>query len=347
MGDSNGLWVAPEDALDAAVCLAREAVQAVLQRAEYEALKVLAWRFRFGAHVVAASATAGEHHAIYVSSEEVIHKAADTGIIICETWVGFVLQYPQWRVAAWPKDTAHADEIVRRARGRVGSVDASSGSFLAIGDHFVCECYTGTASSEEVGNAATALAALATSGAATGAAASAPYAVSTATVYALGFIPMGTATVVSGGVLAAGAMVGAAAGAALAAPVYWSWRRAAREAALYRLPFCLVNQTTRPLYARAFKADDTYCLVPVCGLGGASEGELPAGRVLELDPPVDGIEEFRVAVAEKGSYFTEERLRALARRGSVYSLRPGADGETSLAMARVPRTVLPAYSTVW
>lgn len=339
---SHGVWVSPEDAADMIAILARDAVRTVLQRAEYEALKVLAWRFRFGAHIVASSSELGEHHAVYVSSEEVIHKTADTGEIVAETWVAFVLQFPKWRVVAWPEDTRHADDIVNRARQRVGSVEGYS-TFLSSSEHFVRECYTGSASSEEVSSAAKALATLATGGAATGAVASAPYAVSTATVYAMGFIPVGTATVVSGGVIAAGAVAGAAAGAVLAAPVYWSWRRAVRDASMRRLPFCLVNETSLTIYIRAYRVDDEYCLLPVYGISGSSEGDLPAGRVLELDPPLDGIDEFRLVISEKGTYFTEERLRVVARRGSVYSLRPAATGQGSISMLRVPRRVLPAY----
>mmetsp|Transcript_97511 Transcript_97511/g.291229 ORF Transcript_97511/g.291229 Transcript_97511/m.291229 type:complete len:367 (+) Transcript_97511:94-1194(+) len=337
-----GVWVSHDDAVDAAAALAREAVRVVMQRAEYEALKVLAWRFRFGAHIVASSATLGETHAVYVSSEEVVHKTMDTGEVVAETWVAFVVQFPKWRVAAWPENTAHADEIVRRARERVGSVEGYS-TLLGSSEHFVCECYTGSASSGEVASAAKALATLATGGAATGAVASAPLAVSTATVYAMGFIPIGTATVVSGGVIVAGAAAGAAAGAVLAAPVYWSWRRAAREASLRRLPFCLVNETRLTLYVRAYRVDDGYCILPVHGLSGSSEGDLPAGRVLELDPPLDGVDEFRLVISEKGTYFTEERLRAVARRGSVYGLRPAAGSQGTISVLRVPRTVLPAY----
>mmetsp|Transcript_11994 Transcript_11994/g.33893 ORF Transcript_11994/g.33893 Transcript_11994/m.33893 type:complete len:361 (-) Transcript_11994:126-1208(-) len=340
---SPALWVSPEDAADMVATLARDAVRSALQRAEYEALKVLAWRFRFGAHIVASSPSLGEHHAVYVSSEEVIHKTLDTGEVVAETWVTFVLQFPNWRVATWPENTAHADEIVRRARQRVGSVEGYS-SLSASSEHFVRECYTGSASSEEVSSAAKALATLATGGAATGLAASAPFAVSTATVYYLGFIPVGTATVMSGGVLAAGAVAGATAGAVLAAPMYWSYRRAAREAAMRRLPFCLINETSLTLYVRAYRVDDDYGVLPVYGLSGNSEGDLPSGRVLELDPPLDGVEEFRLVISEQGTYFTEERLRAVARRGSVYGLRPPARSDASISMLRVPRAVLPAYS---
>lgn len=321
--------------------LVRETVRSVLARSEYEALKVLAWRFRFGAHIIAASSTFGEHHAIYVSSEEIIHKSPSTGEVIAETWVAFATQFPTWRVTAWPESAKHADEIVQRARERLGTTEAYS-SFLANGEYFVRECYTGVASSGELSSAAKTWATLATSGAATGAAASAPFAVSTVTVYAMGVIPWGTATVVSGGVLAAGAAAGAAVGAVLAAPIYWSYRRAAREAALRRLPFCLVNESGMLLYARVYRVDDDYCLLPICGLSGASEGELQPGQMLELDPPLEATDEFRLVISDsKGGYFTEEKLRALARRGSVYSVR--ANGPDVVTMLRVPRTVLPAY----
>ncbi|CAK0891794.1 unnamed protein product [Prorocentrum cordatum] len=61
--------------------------------------------------------------------------------------------------------------------------------------------------------------------------------------------------------------------------------------------------------------------------------------------------EFQISVSERGAYLTTERLRAAARRGSVYSVRapPALEGaaarpeEGALAMSRVPRSVLPAY----
>lgn len=349
MGD--GFWRSPEDTADTAAIHAREAVRKALLRAEYEALKLLAWRFRFGAHIVASSVALGEHHALYISSEEVIHREEDTGKVVSDTWITLLLRFSHWRAVAWPGDTAHADEVVRRARARVGDVDGYSLLFGGTSEHFVRECYTGSASSDEAVSKATTFATLATGGASAGAAAAAPFAVSTATVYALGFIPVGTATVVSGGVIAAGAALGAAVGGLVAAPLYWSWRRSARQQSMRRLQFCLVNETGRPLYVRAYRLDDSYCVVPIYGLAGSSEGDIAAGRLLELDPPEDA-EEFRVVLSERGSYFTSECLRAVARRGSVYALRgegpaasPGPGAESAgLTMSRVPRSVLPAYS---
>ncbi|CAK0891795.1 unnamed protein product [Prorocentrum cordatum] len=141
------------------------------------------------------------------------------------------------------------------------------------------------------------------------------------------------------------------------APLIQKYRYRAEQAgggpaeASARLSFCLINETAQPLYVRAYRRDDSYCVVPVCGLGGVSEGELPPGHLLELDPPDDSVEEFQISVSERGAYLTTERLRAAARRGSVYSVRapPALEGaaarpeEGALAMSRVPRSVLPAY----
>mmetsp|Transcript_166850 Transcript_166850/g.530496 ORF Transcript_166850/g.530496 Transcript_166850/m.530496 type:complete len:105 (-) Transcript_166850:38-352(-) len=99
-----------------------------------------------------------------------------------------------------------------------------------------------------------------------------------------------------------------------------------------------------------FHASDEYCMVPVFGMGGSAEGDVAPGLLLELDPP-DAAEDFRVLVADLGatvSYFAKTRARAIARRGSVYSLRstPGVqeNGSDGLELVRIPRSVLPAYS---
>mmetsp|Transcript_64030 Transcript_64030/g.111553 ORF Transcript_64030/g.111553 Transcript_64030/m.111553 type:complete len:423 (-) Transcript_64030:50-1318(-) len=382
-----GVWVAPEDEADAeratkddAFAIARVAVQAALRRAEYEALKVLAWRFPHGTHVTAMSCAEdckAEHHAVYCSSEEVIHKIPPSGTVVADTWFSFLMRFPKWRIIAWPDDSAHGDEIVKRARRRVGAEEGYSNLLGNNSERFVEECYTGTSSSVNADTLAVTASATAASAAA-GAYVAAPYAVSTVTTYALGIIPWGTATVVSGSVIAAGAAVGAAVGATVLAPTYWYYRRSAKEASLGRLPFCIINQSSESVRVSTYKLSDTYRWVPVVGLAGQSAGNLAPQSLLELDPPEDS-DEFQVEVAWQKAptstvswvtsqvtsmvprIFASEDLRAVVRRGSVYRLTE-AFASTSSAkvpdemeasttkeaalqfeLARVPRSVLPAY----
>lgn len=395
-GSGDGtLVVSPEDSKDIARSIANDVVAAVLRRSEYEALKVLAWRFPHGTHVTALSTIhncKAEHHALYVSSEEVIHKQWPDGTIVGESWIAFLLKFPRWRVQDWPCDTAHGDAIVERARRRVGEVEGYN-DIVSNSEHFVEECYSGVASSSKVNAGAKTLATAATATGATGAAIALPYAYSTTTVYMLGIIPWGTATVFSGGTVLAGAAVGAAVGTVVVAPTLWAWRRNAREASLGRLPFCILNQSRHHLAVSTYKMDDAYRWIAVMGMAGQSTGDVGSQRILELDPP-DDAEEFQVEVslgepaappaegwvgsavgtvtsvaqgvsslatslASRVPYLSsspKENLRAVVRRGSVYriaelALPPADAGDARppgpaelLEVARIPRTVLPAYA---
>lgn len=353
-GSSDGSSViAPEDAGDSLRAMAADVVAATLRRAEYEALKVLAWRFPHGTHITAmpvGNDRKAEHHAVYVSSEEVISKRWPDGLVINETWISFMMKYPLWRVANWPKTAIHGDEIVQRARDQVGKEESYS-EILCNSEHFVQECYTGVASSSNVRSGATAIAGCATASSATGAAIALPFAYSSTAVYALGIIPWGTATVFSGGVIAAGALLGAAVGSTVVAPTMWSWRQSAREASLSRLAFCILNQSTRHLQVSAYRVDDAYRRIAVVGIAGQSSGYIAPEHILELDPPHDA-EEFQIEVTfgqavapeaetwigsaasaawSAGSLAASlvprlpyisaqpfEGLRAIVRRGSVY-----------------------------
>jgi len=305
----------------------------------------LAWRFRYGTHVVASSAAAGVRHAVYISKEEVIHRE-DSGEVVSEPWVKFLLRFPQWREVAWPEDDVHADQVVERARLRVGATEARSGYLLNSSEHFVNECFFGVASSSDAQSKVTTVASLATGGAAAGAAAASAASSSSIAMSAAAT----AAAAVGGGALVAGAAAGAAAGALLAAPIYWSWRQSARHESLGRLPFCVINETMEPQYIRVYRADDSTCLVPIYGLSGNSEGSVAAGHLLELDPPDDS-EEFRVIFGQRGYIMNTESLRAFVRRGSVYRLNESDGGVSKAAaadalglnLARIPRGVLPAY----
>jgi hypothetical protein len=386
----SAIFVTPEDAQDIARSVANDVVAAAFRRAEYEALKVLAWRFPHGTHITAMSVAQAEHHAIYASSEEVIHKE-DDGMIVNESWISFLMKYPRWRITSWPSSSLHGDEIVERARRRTGEAGGHN-EILNNSEHFVQECYTGSASSSKVSAGAAALVSCAATSSATGAAVAAPFAFSTTTVYVLGVIPWGTATVFSGGTVLAGAAVGAAIGSVVMAPTYWAKRRNALEASLCRLPFCLLNQADRHLHVYTYHLADNYRLVSVMGLAGQSAGYLGPQNILELDPPEDS-EEFQVEVvfdsppaetwtgsavgtvasAARGvgslasslvprvSFLSSgsqepQTLRAVVRRGSVYricELDKAADDAAPngtadvMEIARVPRTVLPAYGIPW
>jgi len=290
-----GIVVTLEDAKDMARSIANDVVAAAFRRAEYEALKVLAWRFPHGTHIAAMSMSALEHHAIYVNSEEVIHRCEKDGVIVSVAWISFLMKFPRWRILAWPSSAAHGDGVVEVARRRVGEQQAYS-EILNNSEHFVQECYTGTAFSGNVSAGATATLSCAATSAATGAAVATPFAFSTTTVYMLGIIPWGTATVFSGGVVAAGALVGAAVGAAFIAPTYWSWRQSAREASFGRLPFCILNQSSRHLHVSTYHLNDTYRWVAVVGLAGQSSAVVHPQNIQELDPSQDA-DEFQVEIA--------------------------------------------------
>jgi len=338
VGRGATLVVMPEDAEDIARAMANDVVAAVLQKSEYEALKVLAWRFPHGTHVTAMSTTAdykAEHHAIYISSEEVIHKRWPDGVVQCESWISFLLKYPRWRIFAWPTDSSHGDEIAQRARRRVGDVDGYS-DILSNSEHFAEECYTGIARSGKVSAGATTIASCTTASCATGAAIAVPFAYSTTTVYAFGIIPVGTATIFSGGVVAAGAMIGAAVGTAVVAPTMWAWRRTAREASLGRLPFCIVNQAKRHLSVCIYRLDDTLRWIPVVGLAGQSSGDLEPLRILELDPP-DDMEEFQVEVIFGEAVAPPHETWAASAVGAVGSAARGAGYIAGAAASLVPR----------
>jgi len=333
-GESGGaetLEVSYEAAKDIARAMANDVVAAVLRRSEYEALKVLAWRFPHGTHVTAMSTTQDnkdEHHAIYVSSEEVIHKRWPDGHIVSESWISFMMRYPRWRIEGWPSNAAHGDDIVQRARTRIGEVEGYN-DILYNSEHFTEECYTGISTSSKTNAGAKTIGGCTTASSATGAAIALPFAYSTTTVYALGVIPIGTATVFSGGVVVVGALIGAAVGSTVLAPTLWSWRRSAREASLGRLPFCILNQSGRHLRVFTYRFDDTYRWVAVMGMAGQSSGEVAPQRILELDPSVDA-DEFQIEVAfgEAAAPPPETWM------GSAASVAYGAG---SLAVSLVPR----------
>lgn len=342
-----GFFMSQADLERAAAVVAREAVQSVIRRSEYEAIKILAWRFRFGTHIVALSPRRGEQHAIYISAEEVVHREETSGRVVSDTWVLFLMRYPNWRALQWPEDCAHADAIVRRARCRLGMVE-ESGVVRGGSDQFVRSCYAGDDVGTNAANPATTLAKLATGGAAAGAMASTPYAITSSTVYAMGFLPVGTASVFSGGVVVAGAAAGAAAGALVVAPLLWSLTKRATEASMRRLALGIINETSEPLRVQAFALDDSFCLMPVCGMGGSADAEVQSGQLIELDPATEA-ENFRIVVSSASAYvyFTRGRLRAAVRRGGVYSIRSlGAvvDGAPNIEIAQIPRFLLPAYS---
>jgi len=339
-----------DDAHDAAVAIARDAVRATLKRAEYSALKVLAWRFPSGAHIVAFSTSdMVEHHAVYVSSDEVIHKMPPDGKVVAQTWLSFVLQFPQWRLQDLPETISHVDSIIQTARARVGTEEGYG--FFVYGDteHFVLECY-----GKSTDNILTTKGLLSfTGGMAGGAAVAYPFAVSTVPVYVMGVIPWGTTTVVSGSLLATGAALGAVATAALAVPALMYFRGTATvDSACSALPFCIINETASNLYIKASAVNSSFNWLPGGSSQGKSEGELAPDNLLELAPP-ELEEEFRLVVSEAsagtwmmGALSTrnlEEKINAVVRRGSVYCVR-GGDPPSSLLLKRVPRGVLPAYS---
>jgi len=325
--------------------IAREAVCQAMHKTEYEALKVLAWRFRYGTHVLASSAADGIRHAVYISSEEVVHRE-DCGQVASERWVTFLLRFPNWRAVAWPEDTAHADEVATRARAKVGTLHTSNGLFHSS-EQFVQECFSGVARNDEAISKLSVVASMATGGAVVGAVASVPYTIP-ASSYAT-FAAAGAATAVGGSAVAVvGVAAGAAAGALLAAPTYLAWKQRAQHAALGRVHFCVVNETERPLVLRTYRAPSA---IPFYGSSSTSEGVLLPGHILELDP-ADDAEEFRLTFSEKGYLFSSEVLCTVAQRGGVYCLKEEDaqvckesefGGEAALSLNRIPRAVLPAF----
>ncbi|KAF4704490.1 hypothetical protein FOZ63_028351 [Perkinsus olseni] len=147
-----------------AVSVAIPAVGECLVRAEYEALKIVAWSERRGSHIVGyvpqpgggkeyssssspsseslrdaapdavmsdidvfKAVTTESRHVIYVSDQEVIGYDATAKCRIVLTWLQFLLVCPSFRVLSRPRpDNVHA--VVDRAR-LANSPDASTNGF--------------------------------------------------------------------------------------------------------------------------------------------------------------------------------------------------------------------------
>ncbi|KAF4694818.1 hypothetical protein FOZ60_006973 [Perkinsus olseni] len=146
-----------------AVSVAIPAVEECLARAEYEALKIVAWSERRGSHIVGYVPKAGggkedsssspsseslrdaapvavmsdidvfkavtteSRHVIYVSDQEVIGYDATAKCRIVLTWLQFLLVCPSFRVLSRPRpDNVHA--VVDRAR-LANSPDTSTNGF--------------------------------------------------------------------------------------------------------------------------------------------------------------------------------------------------------------------------
>jgi len=340
------------DAVQLASTVAKDAVQAILRRSEYGALKVLAWRFPRGAHIIAISSSSAQH-AIVGGSDEVIHKVPPKGRVISESWLAFAVQYPLWRVEAWPTSSSHADEILARARARVGAEEGAS-LLSSDSEHFAKECYSGESSHAEALTKAALITTCTTTGLATGAVAAYPFAFSTVPVYVFGgLIPWGTATVFSGGVVALGAAAGAAVGAAVLAPaiLYTSYSKGLVQ---QELPFFIVNETSLSLQICAISGGWS-----VADWSSKAQGELRAEHILELSPP-GCVEEFELEARQIeptsswSGYISRERkghrVLNMAKRGCVYLLTQSTPKESTtsaldyLVLTEIPRCILPAYS---
>lgn len=290
-----------------------------------------------------------EHHAIYISADEVVHKAIDDngrdGTIVSETWISFLSRYPRWHHVQHPCSPEHAEQIVQRARARIGSCEPYRVLYQNC-EHFVRECYSGSASSYQVQDGTTTALGATATGSAIGALGALPLATTSVPTFALGIIPWGTTTVVSAGVVGAGAAGGALVGATLALPIWFAKRRA-QQTTQRRLPLGLINETAKELYVRAYKRDDTWMLAPVKGVGGDAEGKLAVHDLLELNPPEDS-ECFQVRICEYqnidlAGLLSNDLLSdgAVVRRGSVYRV---IENNGAVTLSHVSRGVLPAYN---
>jgi len=291
----------------------------VFKRAEYAALKVIAFSFATGLHIAASEkALSSEQHGILISSEEVIYFC-EGGITSC-SWVAFLQKYPYWRTVGRPADNLVAAEVAARAQRELvnplGFGDYSS--VLNNSEHFASYCYSGIRSSNDLRSSAagaTAGMALAAGGA------NLAFGISTATetTYIAGLIPMGTVTTFSAATFAGVATGLVVAGFVVAPLTVKAYRYFVQ---CQDLPVAFINDTAQQIYVKAYPSVQAELVEP--------------SSLVEISPAVGSADEFELSIY-KSRFDWASSGTLTVRRGQV--VRYCDD-----AYHIVPRGCLPAYA---
>merc|ERR1719193_583943 len=297
----------------------KECLDLVFKRAEYAALKVIAYSFASGLHIAASKkCLTSERHAILVSSQEVIYFRQE-GVISC-TWVAFLQKYPYWRTVARPEDNLVAAEVVARAQKELANPQnfGSYNSVLNNSEHFATYCYSGSRCSNDVrSSAAGATAGLAM--AAGGANLALGLSTATETSYILGILPFGTVTTFSVATFAAVAGGLVVAGFVIAPLSVQAYRYFVQS---QELPVAFINDTTQIIYVKAYPSVTAELVEP--------------GSMIEITPAVGVRDEFDLSVF-KSRFDWANSGTLTVRRGNVVRY---CDDVYHI----VPRECLPAYA---
>lgn len=384
--DSHGRCVSDRECHRACKA-ARRGLRYVFRRANYQALVVRVsqamqtyWSMPAGTHLCASAAESDSdavcasagypsdgladqpmHHALFVSPEEVIHKCSD-GIVRCEDMESFADRHSDWYVLRKASSVQHADEVVSRARCRANKTEQYCLT-NANSAQFVNDCYGYSVGDEDVSVPVVLGGVL---GGGVGGAVATPLATTTVAgttmvipTYTFGHAGTTTAvtlatTTVSGPIVAAGIVAGVGLGAILALPAWYSLREAEQKS-VTRVPLAIANPSLQSVYVCAYGEAEQWYQGLIKGWCGKSEGELPSGGMLELNPPDDAkaftVKVFRTAPEDRTA---GELFEATVSRGDVYRLLrmpcehsatdcPTGVSESSFRLKRYSRHVIPAY----
>lgn len=155
-----------------------------------------------------------EHHAVLdVSAREVIHYSRlednECNSVRVDSLEVFEESFPTWRIVNLPSSVEHAQQVLERARSKVGEREYSLVSNNC--EHFASWCFEGSASSKQVWTMGFNVATSAKGGMVAGLGAAAMTTTITKPVYLLWFIPWGSSSVTVPAMSAAAATgVGAA-----------------------------------------------------------------------------------------------------------------------------------------
>eukprot|EP00931_Biecheleriopsis_adriatica_P104229 TRINITY_DN78923_c0_g1_i1.p1 TRINITY_DN78923_c0_g1~~TRINITY_DN78923_c0_g1_i1.p1 ORF type:complete len:219 (-),score=45.58 TRINITY_DN78923_c0_g1_i1:38-694(-) len=153
-----------------------------------------------------------EHHAVLdVAAREVIHYLPDkeSNRVQVSSLQAFEEDFGTWRVVALPSSLLHGQNILERARSKVGEAEYSLMSNNC--EHFATWCFNESASSAQVWSMGVNVASSAKGGVVAGVAAASATTTVTTPWYFLGIIPWGTTTATVPAISAAGAVgIGAA-----------------------------------------------------------------------------------------------------------------------------------------
>lgn len=306
-----------------------------------------------------------EHHAVLdAEAKQVIHYTSggdgcSKNRVAVDALSDFERSFGAWRVLVLPASAEHAQQVLERARSKVGEEEYSLVANNC--EHFARWCFEGHGSSSQVWSAAANIASSAKGGVVVGVAAGTATTTVTSPWYFMGLIPWGTTTAtvpmmstaaaVGVGVAAFAGWVGLGLGVGYGVHAWAEgWNAALRDCA----PICVFNGGEDEVEVRLDNIDSSSALGPAalddlvhetrafCG-AGHRRLRVGGGMAVELNPPAEADQFLRftvrvlkqdvegsAAAAVLGAgrvaawgFGWREVAQAEARRGDVLVLRAG------------------------